>query len=256
MQAEPLLAADADLVLVYAADMPLPKVETLRNVVAMHGRHHGPLTMLSVVAEDPRGFGRVVRDANGEVLGIVEEVEATAEQRSIRELNVGVYCFEAKWLWSALKRLEPSPQKGEYYLTDTVGLAMADGFRVSVVTTEDLDEVMGINTRVHLSEAERILRQRKNGELMLSGVTIIDPHATYVHSDVFVGRDTVLEPGVCLFGSTQVGDECHIEAGAVLTDVQLGDGCRVGAGAVLNAVVVPPDAVFSPGVVVQNAGAR
>lgn len=247
LQTAPLLEHEADLVLVYAADMPLLTPDSLRRLVSTHGQHPGPLTILTVIAEDPRGFGRVIRGEAGEVLGVIEEVEATPEQRAIQELNVGVYCFEASWLWSALERLQPSPQKGEYYITDTIGLAVADGYQVVAVMTDDRRETLGINTRVHLSEAEQVLRERKNLELMLLGVTMIDPATTYVQSQVAVGNDSTLWPGVHLKGSTTVGEGCEIGAGAVLVDVVIGDGCRIGASAILAGVVIPPGSVIPPG---------
>jgi bifunctional UDP-N-acetylglucosamine pyrophosphorylase/glucosamine-1-phosphate N-acetyltransferase len=183
------------------------------------------------------------------VLGIVEEVEATPEQKAIRELNAGVYCFDAAWLWPALKRLTPSPVKGEYYLTDTVGLAVQEGRLVEAVTTEDRGETMGVNTRVHLAEAERVLRRRIDRALMMAGVTLIDPDSAYVQPGVQVGRDSTLWPGVHLLGETRIGAGCTIGPGAVLTDVHLGDGCQVGAHAALTGVVAAAGTVFPPGVV-------
>jgi len=232
MQAEETLAGKADVVLVYAADMPLITAGTLRRLMETHLTTNATITMLSVIAEDPRGFGRVVRGPDGGAQFIVEEIEATEEQKAIRELNAGVYCFDADWLWPALHRLQPSPRKGEYYLTDTVGLAVADGRRVSVVTTETPEEVLGVNTRAHLAEAERVVRMRKNRELMLSGVTIIDPEATYIQPGVQVGRDTTIWPGAVLWGDTVVGEACTIGPNTVLTDVTVGDRTNIGAGVV------------------------
>ena len=247
MQVAPVLKDEADIVLVFAADMPLLTAETLQRLTAVHEGHLGPVTMLTVLADDPRGFGRVVRGERGEVMGVVEEAEATAAQLAIRELNAGVYCFDADWLWSALPRLQPSAVKGEYYLTDAIGLAREDGFVVETVTTTDVTEVLGINTRVHLADAETALRRRINHQWMLDGVTMINPEATYVQPGVIIGPDTILWPGVCLRGSTVIGARCEIGPGAVLTDVRLGDSCRVGAGRVLSGVVAGPGSVFETG---------
>ena len=247
LQAEQVLADRADIVLVYAADMPLLTTDTLRRLVAVHGKHRGPITLLTVLADDPRGFGRIMRGSEDEVLGVVEEVEATPEQKAIRELNAGVYCFDAVWLWPALKRLTPSPAKGD--LTDALSLAVSEGYQVHAVTTEDRSETMGVNTRVHLAEAEQVLRRRINGELMMGGVTMIDPESTYVQPGVQIGRDCTLWPGVHMLGETSVGKGCEIGPGAVLTDVQLGDDCQVGAHAVLTGVVATAGAVFPAGVV-------
>lgn len=232
MQAQASLEARADTVLVYAADMPLITPETVQRLLAIHQKEAPAMTMLSVIAEDPRGFGRVVRAQDGGALAIVEEVEATEQQKAIRELNAGVYCFDAQWLWPALHRLQPSLRKGEYYITDLVGLAVADGRKVSVVTTDTPEEVLGVNNRVHLSEAERVLRQRKNRQLMLSGVTLIDPAATYIEPQVQVGRDTTIWPGAVLRGHTVIGQRCLIGPNAVLTDVTAEEGAEIGAGVV------------------------
>ena len=252
MQAEDALAGRADVVMVFAADMPLITPATLQRLRQAHASSGATITMLSVIADDPRGFGRVVRGADGGALAIVEEIEATEEQKAIRELNAGVYCFDGAWLWPALKRLRPSPRKGEYYLTDLVGLAVADGRRVEVVTTETPEEVLGVNTRVHLAEAERVVRRRKNRELMLAGVTIIDPDAAYIQPQVQVGRDTVIWPGAVLRGDTRVGEGCVIGPHAVLTDVTLADGGVIGAGVVATGCDFPEDIDIPPGSILNG----
>ncbi len=252
MQAEAVLKGQCANVLVFAADMPLITHETLARLLATHETNQATVTMLSVIAEDPRGFGRVVRDARGRPVGIVEEIEATPEQKAIRELNAGVYCFDAAWLWPALKRLQPSERKGEYYLTDLIEIAVMDDRRVEVLVTEDPEEVLGINTRVHLSEAESIVRKRKNRELMLAGVTMIDPDATYIQPQVRVGRDTVIWPGVILRGSTQVGAGCEIGPNVVLTDVQVEDGVRIGAGVIATGCQFPEHAEIPVGAILNG----
>ncbi len=252
MQAEAALAGRADIVMVYAADMPLITSATLQRLRQTHTASGATITMLSVIADDPRGFGRVVRGEDGRAVAIVEEIEATEAQKAIRELNAGVYCFDADWLWPALKRLRPSPRKGEYYLTDLVGLAEADGRRVEVVTTETPEEVLGVNTRVHLAEAEAVVRRRTNQALMLSGVTLIDPDAIYIQPQVQVGRDTVIWPGAALRGETRVGEGCTIGPHAVLTDVTVGDGVEIGAGVIATGCDFPEDAVIPPGAVLKD----
>ncbi|RME85046.1 MAG: bifunctional N-acetylglucosamine-1-phosphate uridyltransferase/glucosamine-1-phosphate acetyltransferase [Caldilineae bacterium] len=239
LQTEPLLAGNADLILVFAADLPLLSAETLRRVVALHGQHPGPISMLTARVDTPRGFGRILRGEDGSVQAIIEEAEATPEQKAINELNAGVYCFDSWWLWPALRKLVPSPNKGEYYLTDTIAMAVADGYKVMAATTEDAEEILGINTREHLAEAERVLRRRKNRTLMQAGVTLIDPDHTYIHPHVEVGPDTTLYPGVCLFGATEVGEGCTLGPGAVLENVRLGPNSYVGAHVVLNDVTLP-----------------
>jgi len=177
LQTENLLSGKTDLVLVVAADMALLRVETLSKLVKMQETHAGPITMLTVMGDDPRGFGRVVRDVAGRVLEVVEEAQATAEQLTIRELNTSVYCFEAGWLWRALKQI-PLSTKGEYYLTDLVGIAAAENRSIAALVLDDPNEAIGINTRLHLAEAETWLRSQINRQWMISGVTIIDPATT------------------------------------------------------------------------------
>ena len=236
MQAEKLLKGKTDLVLVVAADMALLRAETLGKLVKMQETHDGPITMLTVVGEDPRGFGRVVRETGGRVLQVVEEAQATVEQLNIRELNTSVYCFEADWLWRALKQIMLSP-KGEYYLTDLVAIAAAEDRSVMAYVLDDPHEAIGINTRVHLAEAEAWLRSQVNHQWMLSGVTIIDPATTYIERGVRIGQDSVIWPNTYLRGTTLVGEGCTLGPNTILTDTSVGDRCQVLASVVEGAVV-------------------
>src|SRR5215510_881301 len=189
MQAESLLKGKTDYVIVAYADMPLLRGETFQRLVETQRLNSGPFSLLTVVADDPRGFGRIVRKADGTVEAIVEEYVATPEQQQIKELNVGAYCFKADWLWEALHRIEKNPKKGEYYLTDIVEIAVKDNLPVQAVVHNDFIETIGINTRVHLSEAEAALRKRINCEHMLNGVSMIDPNSTYIEVSVEIGKD-------------------------------------------------------------------
>jgi bifunctional UDP-N-acetylglucosamine pyrophosphorylase / glucosamine-1-phosphate N-acetyltransferase len=225
-QVEALLrGAKTDIIVTYA-DMPLLKAETLTRLAEVHYSSQGPLTMLTVTAEDPRGFGRVVRDESGTVREIVEEAQATPEQLAIRELNTGVYCFSGDWLWKALEQIQLSP-KGEYYLTDLIGIATDQGHSVQAIQMEDRTEVIGINTRVHLAEAENLLRARINHEWMLAGVTIIDPANTYIEPAVSIGQDAVIWPNTYLHGKTIIGAGCTIGPNSILRDSQVGEGCTI-----------------------------
>ncbi len=227
MAAEGLVGADApDLVLVTYADMPLIRPETLQRLVALQQANDGPMSMVTVVMQDPHGFGRVVRNPDGSVAAVVEEAVATPEQLAIRELNVSMFCFRGSWLWGALKRIQVSP-KGEYYLTDIVAVAVQDGLRVQAFCAEDPEEMVGINTRVHLAEAEAILRRRINERWMLAGVTIVDPASTYIGPQVSLGQDTVVWPNTFLRGKTTIGNDCVLGPDTIIEDSQVGNNCRV-----------------------------
>ena len=234
--AESLLAGQTDLVLVISADMPLLSGDTLRRMVSVQQANPGPMTMLTILSDDSHGFGRVIRAADGTIREIVEEAQAAPEQLAMRELNVGAYCFQASWLWNALKRVPLSP-KGEYYLTDTVGLASADGLPVQAFALEDDGEALGINTRIHLAEAESILRQRINTKHMLAGVTLMDPNSIYIQAGVRIGKDTIVWPNTYLRGKTTIGEGCTIGPNTIIEDTQIGNSCTVLASVLEGALV-------------------
>jgi bifunctional UDP-N-acetylglucosamine pyrophosphorylase/glucosamine-1-phosphate N-acetyltransferase len=232
----PAISEDYDTILVTYGDMPLLTEGTLQKLLQTQAKNSGPLSMVTMISEDPKGFGRIMRGMDGSVVAIVEEVECTPEQLSIQELNVGAYCFDAKWLWQALKRLPLSP-KGEYYLTDVIGIAVQDGLRVDALTVTDNQEALGINTRVHLAEAESVMRQRILENLMLEGVTVIDPASTYVESSVRIGMDTILQPNTFLRGDTVIGENCVIGPNTIITDCQVGNRCVILAAVMDKAIV-------------------
>ncbi|MGQ0602856.1 MAG: bifunctional UDP-N-acetylglucosamine diphosphorylase/glucosamine-1-phosphate N-acetyltransferase GlmU, partial [Anaerolineales bacterium] len=225
-QAAPLLEGQCSHVLVTYGDMPLLRAETLKALIETQSHNTGPLTMLTIDAPQLSDFGRIVRDADGNVTAIVELAQATPEQKTIVEKNVGAYCFNADWLWAHLPQLPLSP-KGEYYLTDIVALAVAEGGHVAVVKTEDEAETLGINTRAQLAQAEAALRARINTHWMAEGVTLIDPAMTYIESLVTVGRDTVIWPNVHLQGNTSVGVGCVIGPNTIMRDTVIGDECHI-----------------------------
>ena len=227
MQAEPVLKGNSDYVIITYADMPLLRGEAFQQLVETQKKNSGPISMLTVIADDPRGFGRIVRKEDGTVAAIVEEYVATAEQKAIKELNVGAYCFSAGWLWDALSRIQKNPRKGEYYLTDTIELAVKDGLAVQALIHDDLLETIGINTRVHLAEAESVMRQRINWDLMLAGVSMIDPASTYVEAGVTVGQDTVVMPNTYIQGETTIGEGCEIGPNAHIRNSRIGNRCKV-----------------------------
>lgn len=226
--AEALLGREPGLILVTYADMPLLRSETLRHLVAMQMDNIGPITMLSVVLDDPHGFGRVVRGADGRVLAIVEEAVANPEQLAIRELNASAFVFRSEWLWPALRRVRMSP-KGEYYLTDLVEIAVAEGQEVRAYCTPDPTEAVGVNTRLHLAEVETLLRRRINTAWMLAGVSMVDPATTYIEPNVELGRDTVIYPNTWLRGNSQIGANCTLGPNTMIVNSRVGDGCTLTA---------------------------
>ncbi|RLD11927.1 MAG: UDP-N-acetylglucosamine diphosphorylase/glucosamine-1-phosphate N-acetyltransferase [Chloroflexota bacterium] len=235
-QAEKLLTGNTDFVLVTYADMPLLRSETLENLVETQKNNQGPLTMLTVILDDPHGFGRIIRNEDGEVQAIVEEADASPKQREVKELNAGVYCFSSAWLWKAINNLKLSP-KGEYYLTDLVEAAVSEGLKVCTVSTNEPSELIGVNTRVHLAEAAKIIQERINHAWMLSGVTIADPHTTYIEPAVTIAADTVILPNTHLQGVTKIGAECVIGPNAIVRDSQIGNYCKIEASVVESAIL-------------------
>lgn len=245
MQAESLLKGKTDLVVVCYADMPLLRGETLQQLVETQKQNSGPISMLTVVANDPRGFGRIIRKTDGSVEAIVEEYVATPEQLQVKELNVGGYCFDANWLWDALHRIPKNPKKGEYYLTDAVELATQDGLSVQGTVMDDLEETIGVNTRIHLAEVEAAMRRRINEEHMLNGVTMIDPASTYIEADVTIGKDTTLMPNTYLYGKTEIGEGNLIGPNTIIRDTKIGNRCKILAS-VLEGAVLEDDVDMGP----------
>lgn len=236
LQARSLLSGGAATVLVLYGDTPLVQATTIASLLALHTSSGATVTMLTATAADPTGYGRILRDDGGRVQGILEEASAGPEERAIREVNSGIYCFRAPWLWSRLDSLAVSP-KGEYYLTDLVGRAVEEGEVVEAVVLQDDVETMGVNDRVQLAEAERVARRRICERLMRSGVTIIEPATCYVDADVEVGQDTVLLPNTYLAGRTRIGADCRVGPGTIIDNTVVGDRCRLLASMLEGAVV-------------------
>jgi bifunctional UDP-N-acetylglucosamine pyrophosphorylase/glucosamine-1-phosphate N-acetyltransferase len=252
LQAREVLRGRADVVLVMYADMPLLQTATLQKLAELHARARATITMLTVCADDSMGFGRVLRDSDFRVTGIVEEKDATVEQLAIRELNCGVYCFDAAWMWEHLAQLTPQGHKQEYYLTDLVALATRENKLIEAMVLEDVAEVIGVNTRAHLARAEKIMRERINARLMDAGVTLIDPATTYIDADVEIGMDTVIEPNTHIHGATRIGAQCRIGPNAIIRASAIGDACTIIASVIRESkleerVTVGPFADLRPG---------
>jgi bifunctional UDP-N-acetylglucosamine pyrophosphorylase/glucosamine-1-phosphate N-acetyltransferase len=252
-QVAPAHRSDGPVLVIYG-DMPLLRPETLRRLVETH-RERGPAaSVLTSVVDDPTGYGRIVRGRNGLVRAIVEEKDATPEQRQIKEINSGAICFSGRELWPALARLESRNQAAEFYLTGVVSLLKG---KIETVAAADPSEVLGINDRVQLAEAESILRRRIMEDLMRAGVTITDPATTYIDADVKIGPDSTVHPFSTITGSSLIGEDCVIGPFAQVRDTTIGDGCRVERAHLERArlgrkVVVGPFSRLRPGAELED----
>jgi bifunctional UDP-N-acetylglucosamine pyrophosphorylase/glucosamine-1-phosphate N-acetyltransferase len=212
------------LLLVLSGDVPLIKAETLQKLIAQHRASGAACTILAVRLENPTGYGRIIRDANDNFQRIVEQKDATEEERKVREINSGIYCFETTDLFAALRRVEPKNQQGEYYLTDVAEIMLASGRKVDVFIHVDAREVYGINTRAELAEFENLVRRNAVRRLMTeSGVTFIDPSHAYISPDAQIGRDSIIHPNVTIEGASVIGEGCVIRSGTRITNSRLGD---------------------------------
>ncbi|GAC1320834.1 MAG: bifunctional UDP-N-acetylglucosamine diphosphorylase/glucosamine-1-phosphate N-acetyltransferase GlmU [Chloroflexota bacterium] len=216
----------ADSVLVHFGDEPLVRPASLTRLIQRGVSEVAPVALLNARVRDPFGYGRVLRLKDGTVDAMVEEVDATPEQRTIDEIWSGTMLLWAPWLWDNLDRLPLSP-KGEYYLPSLVAIARTQGLSVLAALPADEEEVLGVNSQAQLAQAEAILRRRTLEALMENGVTVIDPAGTYVEPEVRVARDTILHPGTHLRGRTQIGGRCEIGPNAYVIDTQVGSGCRI-----------------------------
>ena len=224
MAAQSQLENSQSLVLVLSGDVPLIRAATLKNFVDQHRASKAACSILSVRLENPTGYGRMVRDENDRFIRIVEQKDASHEEQKVKEINSGIYCFDARQLFAALKRVEPSNQQGEYYLTDVPQILLADGERVNVYLHRDAREVSGINTRAELAEFENLMRRGTIRKLMVdAGVTFLDPSHAYVSAEAEVGRDCIIYPGVSIEGKSIIGEGCEIRSGTRITNSRLGN---------------------------------
>jgi bifunctional UDP-N-acetylglucosamine pyrophosphorylase/glucosamine-1-phosphate N-acetyltransferase len=224
MAARDALAGANSTVLILSGDVPMVRSETLQALIAEHISTEASCTMLSVRLENPTGYGRIVRDEAGNFLKIVEQKDATEEERQLREINAGIYCFDTEKLFRALERVRPTNSQGEYYLTDVPGILRDDQEQVTIYQHNDPREVSGVNTRAELAEFENLLRRNTVRRLMLDGgITFIDPSNAYISSEAQVGRDSIIHPGVHIEGKSVIGEGCEIQQGSRITDSRLGN---------------------------------
>jgi bifunctional UDP-N-acetylglucosamine pyrophosphorylase / glucosamine-1-phosphate N-acetyltransferase len=222
LQTAPLLEGKPGHVLLLYGDVPLVRAATLDRLIKHHVASRAVATVLTADVADPTGYGRIVR-SSGHISSIVEHKDATDEQRRITEINSGIYVFDGFPLFEAVRSIGSSNAQGEYYLPDLVRIYRERGLTVETTRLDDPTEILGVNSRMELAEVSRILRDRKNEELMAAGVTIVDPATTWIHPDVQVGQDTVIHPNVYLEGATRIGAGCEIHASVRIVDSTIGD---------------------------------
>ncbi|WP_134702210.1 bifunctional UDP-N-acetylglucosamine diphosphorylase/glucosamine-1-phosphate N-acetyltransferase GlmU [Ammoniphilus sp. YIM 78166] len=238
--------------IVVTGDTPLIREETLHRLMTHHAETQAAATVLTTVLADPTGYGRIVRNEQGHVERIVEHKDTNEQERAIGEISTGIFCFDNQLLFAALDQVNNNNAQGEYYLPDVIGILKGQNQIISAYLTEDVEDGMGVNDRVQLAYAEQILRRRINEGHMRNGVTIIDPHSTYIESDVVIGPDTVIQPNTFLRGKTVIGSDCTIGPNADLTDVQVENGVSIQYSVIVKSTVrqvasVGPFAYIRPG---------
>lgn len=227
IQAKDMLAGKQGVTLVVCGDTPLIKAETMEALFKQHEETQAKATVLTAKATDPTGYGRVIRNDQGYVEKIVEHKDASDQERNIKEINTGTYCFDNLALFTALEQVSNDNVQGEYYLPDVIEILKKQGKTVTAYQTAEFEETLGVNDRIALSEAERILRKRINESHMRNGVTLIDPATSYIGSDVKIGQDTVIYPGTILTGKTEIGSECVIGPNSEIKECHVGNGTNI-----------------------------
>lgn len=227
LQAAPLLQDEEGTTMIICGDTPLVTEETVRRMLDYHHNQGAAATILTAELAQPAGYGRVIRDEQGEVLRIVEQKDCNEKEDKVEEINAGTYCFDNRKLFAALKQVTNHNQQQEYYLTDVIDILRRGGDKIVGYLTHDESEWVGINDRAQLAAAEAYMRQRINYRHMMAGVTMIDPEHTYIDASVVIGADTVVMPGCILRGNTVIGEDCEIGPNSIITDSIIGDGVLV-----------------------------
>lgn len=240
------VCGQADEVMILCGDTPLIQAATLQAMIAAHREQRATLTLMTTLLDQPFGYGRILSNSRGQLVGIVEEKDASAEQRAIREINAGIYLVERPFLFEALRQVGTDNSQGEVYLTDIVAIANRQGRSVHRFVHPQAIDVLGVNSRIELAQAQAILQNRRNQELMLAGVTLYAPECALVAPDCSIGQDSIIEGSCRIGGETRIGAACRIGSGTVLHGCDLGDGVTVGANSVLEYCAVPAGGIVAP----------
>ncbi len=254
--AKEFLENKSGVVAVFTGDTPLIKQSTVERLINDHIDNKNAATILTAMVDDPTGYGRIVRDKNGKVLKIVEHKDCNEEELKIKEMNSAIYCFDIELLVKSLDKLNNNNNQGEYYLTDVIGILKEEGYSIGAVVT-DIEETIGVNSRVQLAEAEEILRNRINTMHMENGVTLIDPKTTYIGADVEIGKDTIIYPNNILEGNTVIGENCLLYQNSRIKDSTIGNDVDVQSSVILDSKIgdnttVGPFAYIRPDSVIGN----
>ena len=245
LQARPHCEDIDGALLVLPSDVPLLSAATIERLVTHHRSTGAAATLLTANVDRPHGYGRVLRQG-GRVKRIVEDRDATDDEKKVNEINTSVYCFDARRLWPALDRVRPENDQGEYYLTDVIGLLSRAGGRIEAVTVEDPEEALGVNDRKQLAALAAIQRRRILDRHMLAGVTILDPATTYIDDTVTIGADTVIYPHVIIEVASEIGSECVIGAGCHIRAMRIGDRVQLKPYCVMSESVIEDEAILGP----------
>ena len=251
MMAEPVLENLTGQTLVIAGDTPLITGESLKNLIDFHINHKNVATILTAEADNPFGYGRIVRNQHGEVLKIVEQKDASDFEQQIKEINTGTYVFDNASLFKALKNINTNNAQGEYYITDVIGIFRENGEKVGAYTLKDFDESLGVNDRVALATAEGVMRRRINKQHMVNGVSFVNPDVTYIDVDVEIAPEVQLEANVTLKGQTKIGAETILTNGTYIVDSEIGEravitNSMIEESSVADGVTVGPYAHIRP----------
>lgn len=247
MQAKEYLQGKKGRVLVLNGDVPLLRPETLNKLLEKSIENKEYATLLTAIYDNPYGYGRIIRDEGGNVSAIVEEKDTTEDQKEIKEINAGIYCFDIEELMSALDEIKPNNSQGEYYITDVIEIMNKKGLKTGAVVVEDNTEILGVNDRIQLEMLTKVLQMRVNTEHMKNGVTIEDVNTTYIYDDVKIGMDTVIHPNTIIKSNVEIGEDCEIGPNSYIRE-----GCKLSNKVKIGSFVEIKKAIIGEGTKVPH----